>query len=97
MADSRRFVETGCHDCIIDVTGWDFGPKDEYTAVYVRLLSGHIPAERKALFGYNGRIRGAWMALRNRDDHLLEFYESDTVENFIRALQEARDKVWPEP
>ena len=82
----RRFVETGCAGCVIDVMAFD----GDHPALYVGVLSNHLPVEHWRWLGHNGRLRRAWRILRGRGPYpTIEFLAAEEAAKFQIALGEA--------
>ena len=93
MSDFRRFVETSCFECVIDVVGWASGYGDRDSAnVNVGLLSFHDRMEWRS---WRGRLRRALRALRAEDYPWLEFYGRAELDGFVDALRAAGDTAFP--
>jgi hypothetical protein len=87
MADFRRFVETSCFECVIDVVGWTDGYGDRNSAaVDVGILSFHARLEWRS---WRARLGRAVRALRGQEYPWLEFYDGAELDIFIDALRDA--------
>ena len=93
MPDFRRFVETSCFECVIDVAAWT-SPDGECNgaSVDVGLMSFHGRMEWRS---WRGRLRRALRAVRAEEYPWLEFSDGPELDAFIDALGAAGTIAFP--
>jgi hypothetical protein len=91
--EARRFVETATTCCVIDIHGWRDMLDPPGDTLFINLLSTHVsrwPASWRA------RLAQAWKALQGKPYPFIEFYSREQAAEFIGAVNEVADTVWPE-
>lgn len=90
--ESRRFVETSCVECVVDIHGWREPWHERAAFVFVSCLSNHAYHGR---YSWRGKVALIKEAFRSGPCQVLEFVTPDEVNEFIVRLLEVRDTIWP--
>jgi len=92
-ADFRRFVETECMSCVVDVAGFRWGdtpPIDGEILIGLVGRHNHRPT-------WKFRLKLAWKVLRGQSTDEIELMSERDTDDLISALQDCRKAIYGEP